>query len=274
MKKLKDVIVRGGLGVLIGGFVGLTAFVCYNHTVHDGKIKYHGLYNGRHRSMATGLTSYVTHSKYKNVQPSSSDKLIKNYVLVTKGDVLINQFSDSEETYFEFDDDKKIDIIQKEGSPTLYREKDYAQNKEKFDKADSFFAKYLKDYGDFYCETKPDDFIEITSVEYTPKQGNRLPEIVIGTKGYDNELPGEVHYYIDGDYVFSWTPPKTFDSNGKCIGDYGWDSIKFGAVCLPHEKGKAVTNYKNLKEGQHTLKAVLEDIHGNIVEDTYTFEVK
>lgn len=121
---------------------------------------------------------------------------------------------------------------------------------------------------------KLDDFIKIISVEYIPKQGDRLPEITIGTKGYDKEFPEEVHYYVDGRYIFSWTPPRTFDSSGKRIGDYEWDSIKFRSVCLPHEKGRSIPSYENLKEGRHTLKAILEDVEGNKVEDTYTFEVK
>lgn len=119
------------------------------------------------------------------------------------------------------------------------------------------------------------DFVNILSVEYEHYKGGE-PMITIGIEGYDNESHKEVHYYVDGDYIFSWDTPKTFESSGKQIEEKQLEAMKYTAVCLPLKEGFSVTTgYKILKKGEHTLKAVLEDYQGNRnVEDTFIFEVK
>ena len=90
------------------------------------------------------------------------------------------------------------------------------------------------------CLKKQEDFVKINSVEYISSQSEKeAPMIIIGTEGYDNELPEKVHYYVDENYIFSWNTPKSFDRNGKRIEEKGLGSIKYMVVCLPHEKGES-----------------------------------
>lgn len=113
-----------------------------NYILHSGSLKPKCSFEVKGVTMPIGLESYVEYRRYEK-------PLLRNDV--SKIDVIVkgNFLHEEEEYYFDYDSDKNVDIIYFGGYPSykekLWRAMDYEKNKTKFDQADKFFTKYLKE---------------------------------------------------------------------------------------------------------------------------------
>lgn len=133
---LKNVIIGACLGVLaIGGL---------NYKLHNGPQKHEYPNYTECFAKPTGLFSYAEYRRFEFYEEGADKKLKKKCInVIAKGTLLFGS-----ELYFDEDNDNKVDLIHTEGKfifELFHRSEDYNTNKQKFDEADKFFAKYLKE---------------------------------------------------------------------------------------------------------------------------------
>lgn len=150
-KELEKMGVCLSSGVSLSGMIkavvaGVFAFVLslgsVNYMIHSGSLKPKCSFEVKGVAMPTDLASYVEYRRYEK-------PLLGNDV--SKIDVIVNGnfLHKEEEYYFDYDSDRNVGIIYFGGYPSykekLWRAMDYKKNKTKFDQADKFFTKYLKE---------------------------------------------------------------------------------------------------------------------------------
>jgi len=116
-----------------------------------------------------------------------------------------------------------------------------------------------------------EDFVKIYEVGTRPVydlKGNLLEEVIVwaNTEAFDNDGYKKVDYFIDGEYVASQQPIQ-FPVQGFTE-DKDFKVVPKGYVNL-----KSIKPDSDLRVGYHNLKAVLEDINGNKLEDEYSFNL-
>lgn len=131
-------------GALIGTCLGVLAIGGLNYKLHNGPQKPEYATYTECFAKPTGIASYAEYRKFEFYDEDTEKKLKKKYAdVVVKGNFLLGA-----ELYFDEDNDNKVDTICTEGKlifKLLNRSEDYNTNKQKFDEADKFFAKYLKE---------------------------------------------------------------------------------------------------------------------------------
>lgn len=131
-------------GAVIGTCLGVLAIGGLNYKLHNGPQKHGYATYTECFAKPTGIASYAEYRKFEFYDEDIEKKLKKKYAnVVVKGNFLLGA-----ELYFDEDNDNKVDTIRTEGKfifKLLNRPEDYNTNKQKFDEADKFFAKYLKE---------------------------------------------------------------------------------------------------------------------------------
>ncbi len=115
------------------------------------------------------------------------------------------------------------------------------------------------------------DYVKIHDVDYyelrvlARTEGTPI-QLTVDVEGYDNEGWKETRYYLDGELAGTVRPPTLYVNKEPKCGD---------TKEIIRHADKFVYEVKpNLKQGKHTLKAILEDCEGNTIEDSYVFDVK
>ncbi|MDP2907763.1 MAG: hypothetical protein Q8O03_07515 [Nanoarchaeota archaeon] len=131
-------------GALIGTCLGVLAIGGLNYKLHNGPQKHEYATYTECFAKPTGVASYAEYRKFEFYEEDAEKKLKKKYAnVVVKGTVLLGS-----ELYLDEDNDGKVDTINTDGKfiyKLFKRSEDYDMNKQKFDEADKFFAKYLKE---------------------------------------------------------------------------------------------------------------------------------
>lgn len=131
--------------IIIGACLGVLAIGGLNYKLHNGPQKHE--YSSYKECFAkpTGLFSYAEYRKFEFYEEDAEKKLKKKWAdVIAKSTFLLGS-----ELYFDEDNDNKVDTIHTEGKlifELFYRSKDYNTNKQKFDEADKFFAKYISKF--------------------------------------------------------------------------------------------------------------------------------
>ncbi len=131
-------------GALIGACLGVLAIGGLNYKLHNGPQKHEYTSYTECFAKPTGLFSYAEYRKFEFYEEDAEKNEKKRCInVIAKGTVLLGS-----ELYFDEDNDNKVDTIHTEGKfifELFHRSEDYNTNKQKFDEADKFFAKYLKE---------------------------------------------------------------------------------------------------------------------------------